>query len=133
MLTYLESESFVYPTVPTIFPSEDHMTDLELVTSAIQSPENGDQKKIADLGVQWVATMLRKNKDYGSAVFQAPRLAPKLDPGTVILVRMSDKLTRLENLCKGEKPQVNETFLDTLSDLASYALLYHISQQDLTQ
>jgi hypothetical protein len=129
MAIMIESEQFIYPMIPTIFPGEQYMTDLELVTSAIQSTEDNDQKKIADYGIQWLAMMLRKNADYGSSVFKKPLLAPSLDAGSVILVRMSDKISRLENLCKGTNPQVNETFLDTVSDLGAYCLLYMISQE----
>jgi hypothetical protein len=39
------------------------------------------------------------------------------------LVRMSDKWSRLQELAKGKKDEVGESFTDTLMDMAVYALL----------
>lgn len=42
-----------------------------------------DQKRIQDIGHELVATLLRKNTDYGSSAFDAPCLIPKMDPGAI--------------------------------------------------
>ena len=39
------------------------------------------------------------------------------------LVRMSDKWSRLQELAKGKKDEVGESFTDTLMDMAVYSLL----------
>lgn len=42
-----------------------------------------------------------------------------------VLVRMSDKYIRITNLLRNpDNDQVNESILDTLADLAAYALIY---------
>lgn len=68
----------------------------------------------------------RKNQDYArdddplSNFRRAQRLG--VAPFVGILVRMSDKWSRLEELASGKTPQ-NESMRDTLIDLSVYALL----------
>lgn len=57
----------------------------------------------------------QKNKDYGQSY--------KICGIVGILVRMIDKLNRLENLEKVQYYQVNESYKDTLIDLHNYSLL----------
>lgn len=68
----------------------------------------------------------KKNSDYASDddPLSNFRRAAKLgvDPFTGILVRMSDKWGRLEELARGKSPQ-NESMRDTLIDLSVYSLL----------
>lgn len=70
------------------------------------------------------STLLAKNANYGSAVFQRPSLAPNLDPGTAIRVRLSDKFARLQSLLSGEPDRVGESVCDTILDIAGYCVLY---------
>ena len=93
---------------------------LTLIESAIFS-DNDDQRRIACVGLSFLSTMLKKNKDYGSSVFKTPMLTPGLDPGVTILVRMSDKIQRLSH---NNKLEVDESRDDTMMDLGAYALLY---------
>lgn len=71
----------------------------------------------------------RKNSDYatGADPFSNFRICEGLGiPAEVgIVVRMSDKMARISNLIKpGAKAQVvDESVLDTLSDLANYAMI----------
>jgi hypothetical protein len=47
------------------------------------------------------------------------------------VVRISDKYFRLKNFAKSEKLSVkNETIIDTLNDLANYAILTRILYED---
>lgn len=60
--------------------------------------------------------VLMKNEDYGNA-WQRHGIAG-------VLVRVSDKALRLENLADGrEAIVIDETWADTLRDIAGYALL----------
>jgi hypothetical protein len=75
----------------------------------------------------------RKNHDYAETAnplsnFQA---CAKLgvEPWRGVLVRMSDKWSRLQQLASGKTPQ-NESMRDTLVDLAVYALICIICAED---
>lgn len=70
--------------------------------------------------------LLKKNTDYGDAVSSPPFLAPNLDAGTALLVRMSDKTSRIRNLIETGRNEVNESLKDSVLDLAGYCLLYLI-------
>ena len=105
------------------------MTDQELIANALRGGATEDQKRIAETGIKWLATLLRKNNDYGSSAWQPPVLAPQLGCGSAILVRMSDKVQRIATLStKGA--QVAESLEDTVSDLGSYCLLWLSRPQD---
>lgn len=85
-----------------------------------------DAERIAHVGIQWIAGMIRKNVDYGSRIWERPVLAKHLEPGEAIKVRMSDKIQRLENLLDGAKRALvaDESVDDTFRDLGAYCLLY---------
>lgn len=72
--------------------------------------------------------LVRKNMDYGASAFNPPALAPGVAPTTAILVRMSDKIARLNNLQTAEKPNY-EAIEDTILDLAGYAILLLVAKQ----
>lgn len=109
-----------------------------LIEEAVSGSRGDDQKRIAEEGLLWLETLLKKNADYGSSVFKSPVLLPRLQPASAILVRMSDKIQRLTTLLNDAQsgpvggsglpvtsPQVlEESFADTLRDLGAYALLY---------
>lgn len=62
----------------------------------------------------------RKNSDYGNSFYKT------LDEFGIVaaLVRMEDKMNRLKNLYKNPSgAQVDESFNDTLMDLANYAVM----------
>jgi hypothetical protein len=89
-----------------------------------------DQQAIAAVFDEAKTLALQKNHDYGSSVFERPVLAPCMNAGAAILVRMSDKINRLQTLLAGEKAQVaDEAATDTMRDLATYAFIWLIQQR----
>ncbi len=103
------------------------MTTNELANleEALEGLHGDDQQTIAQAALGWADLLLRKNADYGSSAWQTPVLTPGLDPRTAILVRMSDKIARLNALfATDKKAQVDESVEDTMRDLGAYALLY---------
>jgi len=107
--------------------------ETQLVTGAPRGDLNENQRRIAETGIRILATLLRKNADYGSTVFDPPALAPEMDPGSAILVRMSDKIGRIANLVgREDRASVDESLDDTLADLAGYAILYLARPQEPT-
>lgn len=71
------------------------------------------------------SVLIKKNHDYGNSVqkqFQKYGL-------TSILIRLDDKLSRLDNLLDNNQMVSDESILDTLQDLAGYALLGKICLQ----
>lgn len=97
---------------------------LDLISAALSGHRGDDQLRIAEVGLQWVATLLRKNADYGSSAWEKPILAPECSASAAIRVRMSDKINRLATLLANDcEPEVAESIDDTLGDLGSYCLL----------
>lgn len=104
----------------------DQMT--QRLTNAAEG--SGYEQAIALRILELSDTLLRKNADYGSAVFSAPCLALEIDPDVAILVRMSDKIARLRNLLPDCTQDVDdESIEDTMRDLAGYAILYLVSKE----
>ncbi|MDE2468735.1 MAG: DUF1599 domain-containing protein [Bradyrhizobium sp.] len=101
------------------------LSDLDLLHEAIYGERGDEQKHIAEHGLAWVSLMLRKNHDYGGAVWQPPVLLPMLEAGDAIRVRMGDKIERLKSLWGGRISEVSdESIDDTIRDLGAYCLLY---------
>ena len=74
--------------------------------------------------------LIAKNKDYGDSAFHAPALNPGLDPKAAILVRIGDKIERLQRLATARRAEVaSESFNDTIRDLAGYCILYLVATQ----
>lgn len=96
--------------------------DANILYDALEGKRGDNQKRIATVGLKVVATLLRKNHDYGSSVWKTPVLAPDVPPAQAILVRMSDKVARIAQLATS-KAEVNESLDETLLDLAGYAIL----------
>lgn len=94
----------------------------ERIRAALNGADE-DQRRIAEVGLDWVATILAKNADYGSSVWHPPTLKPTLDAGDAILVRMSDKVSRIAKLSTSTA-QVGESLEDTVKDLGAYSLLW---------
>lgn len=109
---------------PDVFTNPPSLQpELEAVTTALSS-DNPDQRAIARVGLNWLATLLSKNHDYGGSAWKPPVLKPSLSSGDAILVRMSDKVSRIAALTTTTAPQVNESLEDTVKDLGAYALLW---------
>ena len=70
--------------------------------------------------------LIQKNHDYGASAFESPCLFPGLNPKIAILIRMSDKINRLQTLSdeRFSRQVADETFDDTIRDLAGYCILY---------
>ena len=98
-------------------------SDLDLVRSALSGSIGPSQPRIAQVGLDWIATLIKKNTDYGDSAWTEPVLAPNLPAKQAILVRMSDKINRLKSLSQKEA-LVAESYNDTMKDLGAYALLY---------
>lgn len=93
------------------------------VEESIYGKYGPDQQRIATVGLTWVATLLRKNSDYGSAVWQEPILAPDCSTDAAIRVRMSDKVSRIRSLLSKRAEVKEETIDDSIGDLGAYCLL----------
>lgn len=104
-------------------------TKLDNVSNALANQHGEDQKLIAEVGIEWLDLLLRKNRDYGSSVFNPPILAPDCLISSAIRVRMSDKIARLNNLFANPKPSIDESIDDTIRDLGAYCLLLLVEKQ----
>lgn len=64
-------------------------------------------------------TFRRKNHDYGNSFFES------LDKRGLVaaLVRMEDKMNRLDSLSKNDTMVLDESLIDTLLDLANYSIM----------
>lgn len=100
-----------------------HDPDTTIVAEAVQGYRGPDAQRLTEVCHALTATLLRKNHDYGAAVWQEPVLCPGMSARSAILVRMSDKIGRLRKLLASGDPQVAESIDDTLADLAGYCLL----------
>lgn len=85
--------------------------------------ENSKVAKFSRIASEMVDTYTRKNHDYGDSFGESIKKY-----GSVAgLVRMSDKWNRLNSLIMGEEAQVKEeSIIDTLTDLACYAVMMRI-------
>lgn len=101
-----------------------------VVEQALEGTRGEGAKKIAFEGLGLVATLLRKNADYGSSAWNSPLLAPGVTAREAIQTRLSDKISRLAKLLNGNKAEVEEAIEDTMLDLAGYALLWLTCPQE---
>ena len=69
--------------------------------------------------------LVRKNHDYGDSFSQQYGKYGLMSA----LIRMDDKMRRLETLQGGQQAEVAESIGDTLLDLAGYALLAYVETQ----
>lgn len=94
------------------------------ITEAAEGKHGADQERIAIEGLRWLDLLLRKNRDYGSAVWKPPVLTPLMSPASAILVRMSDKVNRIAQLTQAEAAVATESLDDSMRDLGAYCILY---------
>jgi hypothetical protein len=105
------------------------MDEYNEILDSLASVRGPDQQRIAEVGLEWITLLLKKNSDYGSSVWKTPILAPDCDAGMAIRVRMSDKINRLVSLLNNTivnsdtRPEIDESIDDTLRDLGAYCLL----------
>jgi len=93
----------------------------ERIRQAISGDDEG-QRRIAVEGLKWLATLLKKNADYGSSVWNPPALRPDMKAGDAIMVRMSDKVSRIGALSSREA-EIDESLEDSVRELGGYCLL----------
>jgi hypothetical protein len=99
--------------------------ELGTIIDSLNGSRGNDQYRLAERGLKWLTTVLKKNRDYGSSAWERPILAPECSPRVGIRVRMSDKIRRLETLLANPAmAEVCESIDDTFTDLAAYGLLY---------
>jgi hypothetical protein len=104
--------------------SEEYDRDYAIFIDALNSKRGPLQQRIAAVGLQIVATLLRKNADYGSSAWKPPLLCPGLPPRTGILVRMSDKINRFMTLMTKPAEVTDESVDATMLDFGGYSILY---------
>jgi hypothetical protein len=84
-------------------------------------------KRLEELYANNVAISRAKNADYadGEDPFQNFRSSALygVPIGQGIIVRMGDKMQRIANLLRRDAKVKDESILDTLSDLANYAMI----------
>ena len=119
VLSYTPTEVTSRPTDVT----PKSLYDFSNLIAALES-SNPHQSNIAEVGLHVVTTLLRKNADYGSSIFNSPILKPSMSPADAILVRLSDKFNRIAHLSGGEAAKVAESIDDTMLDIAGYAILW---------
>lgn len=101
------------------------MNNIEDVSDNIQSALEGSpsQRKIAELGLRVTDLLLRKNVDYGDSAWTPPALAQGVPVRTAIAVRMSDKLSRWQQLMEASGG-VSESLEKTMVDFIGYGILW---------
>jgi DUF1009 family protein len=102
--------------------------NLRIITDALAGSSQ-DQREIAFIGLQTIAVMVKKNRDYGSSVFNVGAISPDVSPEAGIRVRLGDKLSRINNLVnQPSNQQVAESITDTGHDASAYLLLWVIAR-----
>lgn len=89
-----------------------------------------DQQLIWQIFEEAKVGCLKKNLDYGSSAFESPVMMPQLPSTTAILVRMSDKIKRIQSLLQRQNSEAlvaDESIRDTMRDLGTYAFLWLIA------
>lgn len=89
------------------------------------------ERRIHELAKQVADTVIRKHKDYGRSGLQSPLLAPHIPPLDALLVRQSDKYSRIQNLLKKGTPEVKESIMDTALDILGYDMLIAVEVERL--
>jgi hypothetical protein len=77
------------------------------------------EQRIAELCDELKSLLIRKNRDYDDSFSKQFAKYGVLSG----LIRLDDKMSRLENLVNGAKDTVGESVEDTLLDAAGYAVL----------
>lgn len=77
-------------------------------------------RKLAD-------TLIKKNHDYGDSFHRQISKHGEI----ASLLRLEEKIDRLDNLIKNESSLVDESMDDTLLDIAGYAILTLVTRQRL--
>lgn len=73
-------------------------------------------------------TLIDKHAGYGNSGLKGPLLAPQVNTVDALLVRMSDKFSRLDSL-RGQETQI-EALKDTCLDIIGYSMLLYMGVED---
>ena len=114
-------------------PKEFNWTPGTTMSTLREIVHNGDFNGVSfeSLCCELIALHEKKNKDYGGAFYKS---MSKFGVAA-LMIRLNDKWERLESLFKNGKAEVaDESFEDTLKDIACYAImgleqLYNTPQQ----
>lgn len=99
--------------------------DIVLLSDAYHGRgSSASQTRIAVTAIELIALLLRKNTDYGCSIFGGSRLLPESPAKARILLRLEDKIARLEQLSRSDAMVPAETFRDTMRDLVGYGILW---------
>ena len=90
--------------------------------STTKEPADSRESEIKKAAAELGDLLARKNRDYGSSFTQQYEKYGLMSA----LIRMDDKMRRLETLQGGQQAKVDESISDTLLDLAGYALLAYL-------
>lgn len=122
------SSRHAYTAIDTpVGPGMQHAS-LEAINDALCGVRGQDQLYIAQVGLDWIALILRKNKDYGGSIFESPVLNPTMPCLSAIEVRMSDKIKRIQTLATQQAEVTDESLDDTYRDLGAYCLLRAVAK-----
>lgn len=102
----------------------------DIFNQALAGKRGKHQQLIAEaVAREWGELLLKKNHDYGSAIFAPPVLAPDIPASLAIQVRLSDKLSRIKNLLDNPAEVSEESIDDSMLDYAAYRLLQRIAKR----
>ena len=93
--------------------------DINMSVDNKKELRNEEIKKACD---ELAELLIKKNNDYGDSFAQQYSKYGLVSA----LIRMDDKMRRLENLSKVGNAEVNESIADTLLDLSGYSLLAYV-------
>lgn len=74
--------------------------------------------------------LIKKNEDYGNSFHEPINIFSKLSAREGLLVRIDDKLKRLQNLTTSEYEANFEGIKDTVKDLIGYLILLLVETKD---
>lgn len=121
-------ESFIIEKIKTIEPKQIPLikpnmnfenTPMETIEPVNLNPLTVNRDNITMKCEEIASLLIKKNHDYGNSVQEQFK-----DYGlTSILIRLEDKVRRLKHLQKNKQQVNDESLIDTLDDLAGYAVL----------
>lgn len=101
----------------------NNISNITTITSTPSTPsipiKNDNVQEFQDITTKMLETYTNKNHDYGNSFEQS------LDKFGIVasLVRMGDKMNRIESLSKKDAKVKDESIKDTLLDLANYSIM----------
>lgn len=109
-------------------------TEVEAVVRSLASAPapkwlKGDQVDIWNAFEALKIQVIKKNLDYGSSVFEPCLTAPHVPVGDAIMVRIADKIKRMNSLRSRAALINDEAVADTANDAAAYFVLYAINHK----